>query len=377
MSEDGMPRGRHPGDSRRQLVKGLVGVGAVAGLMTVPLSARADPSEPHGTGEPWEQSSVTAYGATGDGSTDDQPAIQACLDANAGGLVYFPPGVYLIQARCLVSAGTVLYGYGATLLRGEECTTTMLTNVVGSAGTSYDNAGDIAWFGLTIDSNGAHVKENHDATAFVHCKNVTVRDCTFLRTRGFHALELQAVANAVVDHCVFKGFFIGGSESAWRAKECIQIDIAETDQTMCQDIKVTNCYAGPDDEGNPAPQVLVGSHSARAGLWHEGIVVQGCTGDEVGWSMVNGSTWRNCTITGNVTRNCRNWGLKVSNSSEMNTFVSNTIIGDADTTGIGLQHGGTGPCLHNVVTGNVVKAGALFDYQDGNTWGANDFQRLT
>jgi hypothetical protein len=43
---------------------------------------------------------VMDYGATGDGSTDDTAAIQATIDAATaagGGVIYFPPGIYLVS----------------------------------------------------------------------------------------------------------------------------------------------------------------------------------------------------------------------------------------------------------------------------------------
>jgi hypothetical protein len=43
---------------------------------------------------------VKAYGATGDGTTDDTSAIQAAIDAvddADGGTIYFPPGVYFVN----------------------------------------------------------------------------------------------------------------------------------------------------------------------------------------------------------------------------------------------------------------------------------------
>src|SRR5574343_221491 len=43
---------------------------------------------------------VTAYGATGDGTTDDTAAIQDALDAVpvGGGIVHFPAGIYLVPS---------------------------------------------------------------------------------------------------------------------------------------------------------------------------------------------------------------------------------------------------------------------------------------
>lgn len=55
--------------------------------------------------------SVTTYGATGDGSTDDTAAIQAAIDANPGKAIYFPQGTYRVSGTISVTAfGTMLYG---------------------------------------------------------------------------------------------------------------------------------------------------------------------------------------------------------------------------------------------------------------------------
>ena len=46
---------------------------------------------------------VIDYGAKGNGTTDDAAAIQAALDAakTAGGVIYFPAGVYALQSHVL------------------------------------------------------------------------------------------------------------------------------------------------------------------------------------------------------------------------------------------------------------------------------------
>lgn len=48
---------------------------------------------------------VKAYGAVGNGTTDDTAAIQAAIDAaneNRGGVIYFPPGTYLIAGTLTI-----------------------------------------------------------------------------------------------------------------------------------------------------------------------------------------------------------------------------------------------------------------------------------
>lgn len=56
--------------------------------------------------------SVLEFGARGDGVTDDTAAIQAALNAGAGGSVSFPEGVYLTSNALSVPANTSLYGTG-------------------------------------------------------------------------------------------------------------------------------------------------------------------------------------------------------------------------------------------------------------------------
>jgi hypothetical protein len=56
---------------------------------------------------------VVDYGATGDGVTDDQAAIQAALDAanaDGGGFVYFPEGTYYIESALNVNGDITMAG---------------------------------------------------------------------------------------------------------------------------------------------------------------------------------------------------------------------------------------------------------------------------
>jgi hypothetical protein len=61
---------------------------------------------------PWVD--VRAFGAKGDGVTDDTAAIQAALDAvpTGGAEVVIPPGTYLVSNKLKIKSGTWLHGSG-------------------------------------------------------------------------------------------------------------------------------------------------------------------------------------------------------------------------------------------------------------------------
>jgi len=71
---------------------------------------------------PWAD--VRAYGALGDGSTDDSAAIQAAITAmTGGGVVFFPAGVYPCRELYMTSYVTLRgIGLGSKLVRnGDPC----------------------------------------------------------------------------------------------------------------------------------------------------------------------------------------------------------------------------------------------------------------
>jgi polygalacturonase len=93
---------------RRRLLRGA-GVAATAGAGMALLG----PEVASAAGlTPVTAYSVKDYGATGNGSTNDAPAIQAALDAAgvAGGAVYFPPGDYAVAAPLVPKSRTLLFG---------------------------------------------------------------------------------------------------------------------------------------------------------------------------------------------------------------------------------------------------------------------------
>jgi polygalacturonase len=77
---------------------------------------------------------VRAYGAKGDGKTDDAAAIQTAIDAlTSGGVVFFPSGVYRVESTVKLKSNVRLIGVGidATVVKAGD-----------SYITEYDVCGD-------------------------------------------------------------------------------------------------------------------------------------------------------------------------------------------------------------------------------------------
>lgn len=102
--------------------------------------------------------SVSDYGATGDGSTDDAGAIQAAITAAStdGGEVYIPPGTYIIGTVLLHESYVTLRGagMGVTTLKLKDATA---ANVINCGRSGY--TGEVLHArieSLTIDGNSAN-----------------------------------------------------------------------------------------------------------------------------------------------------------------------------------------------------------------------------
>ena len=74
---------------------------------------------------------VMSYGASGNGVSDDTAAVQAAIGAattNGGGMVFFPPGTYLVTSSLNVSNGVELRGVYGLLNANPTAGSTVLIN---------------------------------------------------------------------------------------------------------------------------------------------------------------------------------------------------------------------------------------------------------
>jgi hypothetical protein len=135
--------------------------------------------------------SVKAYGATGDGTTNDTAAIQAAIDyvyGAGGGTVYFPPGTYRVTSivRNWTNFITVnLKGSGkrSTVLKKFGSTATPILDLSGIS-TMLEPYSEIS--DLAIDGNSVASVNGLKVTDFGRwvLRNVYITNCNY----GLHCL---------------------------------------------------------------------------------------------------------------------------------------------------------------------------------------------
>ncbi len=152
--------------------------------------------------------SVKAIGAKGNGTTNDTAAVQAAI--NAGGIVYFPPGNYLVDELTIDNTVTLV---------GAGRQSSILTSASGNAiavGTDdpfYMNGLQIvgpnsASAGRLIQVEGTNGIGSHNSFSII-------RDCQF--KAGYSQLYTVAASSLVIDSCYFTNFVQSGVhiENQW------------------------------------------------------------------------------------------------------------------------------------------------------------------
>ncbi len=183
---------------------------------------------------------VQAYGATGDGSTNDTTAIQAAIDAAevSGGVVLFPTADYATNALTLTgNEKVILDGQGSTI-RAFSGTQTLLTINRTYGGTAIS---------CVVKDFLFHNNSQTSVTA------IEVQDThrAYLRNLDFNNTFATAIylhnndASAHTEGTLIENVFITGSDTGIKfVKETVASD--SFNQTQLINVGITDCDTGID-----------------------------------------------------------------------------------------------------------------------------------
>lgn len=301
---------------------------------------------------------VMAYGAKGDGVTDDSAAIQRALDAafNAGGgIVNIPEGNYLLVAAGVYVRTNVHIRCSsrAKIIKGADVVLLFFGEPGVTNGSGWDGHHDMSLTGGTWDMKGATLTTYRVGMATGHNRNISLRDVIFLDTPGHHAIEVNSAKGVRITNCQFKGFYHTGDRGF---SEAIQIDLAKDssigttapyDHTSCEDVRVTGCYFGASGTvGTIAWPRAVGSHSSTIGVRHRNIIVDGNTFEALTGTAVGPYSWDHAVISNNIFDNCVG-GVNAETPNPADT-------GDTLNTS-GVQTSDSQDCTGLTVTGNTFR----------------------
>lgn len=207
-----------------------------------------------------EASDITtpeAYGAAGDGTTDDTQALTNAFEAGRF-IVFAKNKTYLVSSPIVVYDGTTVELCGSAILASSTGNHVLHNFEDDDTYLAYNGNGNI-----TI-RNGYIERGSID---FIHAENVVIENVGFKNCKLDHYIEICACKNFVVRDCAF----VGMDTTSTSQKEYINIDNCKYsnfpwldensvtfDGTVVDGVLVDNCIF---DINSTSMQDAVGKHS--------------------------------------------------------------------------------------------------------------------
>ena len=201
---------------------------------------------------------VQAFGAKGDGLTDDTDAIQKTIEyaKENGGSVYFPKGIYCLKktlfktddsdiaSALMMYSNQVLLGDNAVLRVAHPSVTHALFTFNEDDAAEYNGFENGRVEGITFDSDTS-LTSPITYVNVSHSTNVIIKECVFKNGRNWHSIEINGSNHVKVENCVFY---------ANDNREDVQLDactgkgnLGLNDDTACTDIEISGCQFNVDN----------------------------------------------------------------------------------------------------------------------------------
>ena len=314
----------------------------------------------------WGGTNVKAFGAVGNGVTDDTVAFQNAINA-ASGSVYVPPATYVITSLQMKSNMTITGDRGSTLLRKSGATGVMLV------ASSAVNAVRIV--GLNFDSGGSAFPQ--EMIQFANgSSDVLIEKCRFTNTSNSYAIDfLTGTATnrniRIRDNFMqcdgtaanFSSILVYNPYNVWVEDNLLQtagavgLHQANASVTVCRGLYVLNNRFQQCGETN----IMMRPGTAAT---MEDIVVDGNTCEDAGSTTYNKGLIAVGENNGSVQASCRR--VRISNNT-LKCFYGNAIVVG------GGNYGATSVCEDVAIVGNTVNgsttASPMVYTQDENTAG--------
>jgi nitrous oxidase accessory protein NosD len=327
-----------------------------------------------------DQFNVVAFGAVGDGTTDDTAAIQAAVNAlpATGGIVVAPRGSYKLTGTVTISGkADVVLDFGEATITQTAALTPVLTlnnmvrtkvvggNLIG-LGTDYLNTSAV-YGAAAMKLGGA-------------CEDVSILDCSMTNFAGAGVwVVLGDTTGTRIEGCTITGpgsaeiaamnnfgagIVIADDANNWAVLNCEISEYAQGITTGdCSNVRVSNTHI----------HTIVGQH----GMYFASLsnaVLSGNLIDDVNNQgiKVQLNTGRpdaeDIAITGNTIVNCKSHPILLTNSDASAERARNVTI-----TGNTLSSVGTGNGIHLThVDGAIVASNTIHDFSAGISVNSSD-----
>ena len=210
----------------------------------------------------------TQFGAKGNDTLDDAPAIQRALDMAAGSdemvTIKIPSGTYYINSELKIHSNTTLLLSSGTVMKRGPMTASnrfyFMVNANDSSGTGvgYTRSHDIKISGGKWDGNVTSRRVTKGLIKMTNAKNITLENTTFTNCCGTHFVLLDGINGINVKGCTFSNFieFVSrnngqdyreqvGADYTYRGTEALHIDFVEKSGnetgTPCKNVEVSDC----------------------------------------------------------------------------------------------------------------------------------------